>query len=212
MATYTDRLPDEWSQGPTGKALVYVDRDPRWGSTQIVHKTYRPHDRKSKKQIGIRALISFIFRQWYTLDETERATWFDESYARYPHGTADFLKIQLARWIAGNAPSRSYPASEASVPIAISSHTFTPGDHLTTLNLTPASATNLWGFAIFRSPTEITTPDYTTCIAIIAEQGNQSISYTDSPLPTGTYHYRAKTFNVDGTSGPTISDEQVTIF
>ena len=108
-------------------------------------------------------------------------------------------------------PSQDYTATQLSTPIAIATYAYTGGKGFTTLSLTPANATSLWGILILRSLTEITVPSYAQTIIMLAKSTATPLSYTDSPLSPGTYHYRAATFNTDGTHGPILDDHTISV-
>jgi hypothetical protein len=170
-----------------------------WGRT--MQKTRIPHDAKSAKQIGVRCLVKFIFQQWWTLTPEQQLTW-----------KPFYLMIQMDRWMNFQAPSRDNPATEASDPISISGLTSHTGKGFATLSFTPSAATNIYGLIIFRSPTEITDPSYQTAIVMIRVKTTDPISYCDSPLRPGTYHYRAAVFTTDGVMGPVYPDFSVPVF
>ena len=54
---------------------------------------------------------------------------------------------------------------------------------------------------ICRSTAEITTPGWANAIAVIQADGANKVTFVDSPLDTGTYHYRTAVFTDDGVCG-----------
>jgi hypothetical protein len=179
--------------------------------TQTVQQCRIPHDPKTAPQLGIRALTNFTMRQWYGLDTDTKQYWKDSAPSSFKRAIAFYLYFQLDRWMATHTPSTSPYAPEESAPIAIAAHTYHPGTGFTTLCLTPADATSIYGLVILRSPTEIITPAHTQAITMIPIKTADQISYCDSPLAPGTYHYRAAAFNTDGTCGTFLPDETVTV-
>ncbi len=141
----------------------------------------------------------------------QQQTWKDQA-ATYPMQVIAFYLWQsMLRWIAFATPSIDWPATESSPPISIPAHTYTGGKGFATLSLTPSSSTSLYGLMILRSSAEITAPDHSQVITLLPHDTTTPLSFTDSPLLPGTYHYRAAAFNTDGTLGPILSDETVLV-
>jgi len=64
----------------------------------------------------------------------------------------------------------------------------------------------VWGVILFRSATTITTPALSQAIAVLPVTGTGTITYTDSGLTAGTYHYNAIFFTKEGKVGSAEGD------
>jgi len=210
-------LPGSYVWGK-GKALVFtrlvktdIVRQGITGWTKTVQQTRIPCDPMTQAQLGVRALISFISRQWYLLDAGTKLNWKLSTPEAYKRATAYYLWFQLTRWLTFKTPSQTHEAPEESTPIAISDHQYHGGKRFASLSLTPADDTSLYGILILRSKIEILTPSYLQTIAMIPKNTATPLLYTDSPLNAGTYHYRAAAFNTDGVLGPVLADDTVSV-
>jgi hypothetical protein len=205
-----------WRQG---KALIFtrlvkedIVRHSESGWTKTVQQTRKPHDPQTQPQLGVRALIRSIAKTWHDLTPDEKQTWLDLADSITLKPFLAYTQYLVARWMNLQPPTRAYPAEETSSPISITAHAYTGGKRFATLSITPSSDDAIFGVLILRSPSPITTPTYRQAIALIPVKTAATISFTDSPLPPETYHYRAAVYNTDGTMGPVLADESVSVF
>jgi hypothetical protein len=205
-----------WRQG---KALIFtrlvkedIVRHGESGWTKTVQQTRKPHDPQTQPQLGVRALIRTIAKTWHELTPDEKQTWLDLASSIPLKPFLAYTQYLVARWMNLQPPTRAYPAEETSSQISITAHAYTTGAGFATLSLTPSNATAIFGVIILRSPSPITTPSYRHAITLLPVKTADTILYTDSPLPRGDYHYRAAAYNTDGTMGPVLADESVSVF
>jgi hypothetical protein len=213
----TPLMPGEYVAGK-GKAMEFtrlvketIVRQGISGWTKTVQQTRTPNDPQTAAQLCIRALARFIFREWHNLTDEQRLYWKLSNPDEELEVCAYYLQTQMARWVQFKAPSQDPEAAEESTPIAISNHQYTAGKRFATLSLTPGSSLSIFGVIILRSTSTIATPNYTQAIILLPLKTADTILYTDSPLPRGTHHYRAAIFNTDGTMGPVLADDTVTV-
>jgi len=155
-------------------------------------------------QIGIRACISYAFRVWWTLAAWEHAT--------YANGQSKtYLQVQMDRWAANHGPTRTCPGSNDVGPDAIDEDNYVAGRGQCLCRVKPASATQLAAVIIFRSAQEITVPGRHNALVFIATASTDWITWLDSPLAPGTYHYRSATLDRAGRIGPPDVDAEVTV-
>jgi hypothetical protein len=178
----------------------------KWKGRNVVRELVTPHNPQTVKQVGVRVMMAFLASVWKPLTAPEKATWVLGALARSISSFNEYIGHNLLRWQQFNGPSQATPAAEASAGLTISAHQFTGGQGNVVVELTPSAATAIWGFAIFRDDAEITAPNWTNCVAVIAADGANEVQWTDSPLVAGTYHYRACVLNDDGVMGTVLAD------
>jgi hypothetical protein len=176
----------------------------KWKLRDTLHRTTKPKPPPTPPQLGIREAIRFTCHVWATLTNEEHATYPDLSSQTY-------LQAQMDRWTANHGPTRTYPGSNDQAEIEIDQQTATPNHHATTLTYTTDTAKELQAIIIYRSTQPQTTPTRHTAIRFIPTNTNAAAVWVDSPLPRGTYYYRAAALDTAGRIGPFTSDLSVTI-
>jgi hypothetical protein len=177
-----------------------------WKGRNYVRQRVIPTNPRSASQTGVRSMFRFLAQAWSGLLAAEQGDYDAQAEALQLSAFNCFMKQNMDRWQLNQGPSKNSPAEETSDALTITTMSLTGGDGNVTVELTPSGGTSIWGYAIFRSPSEITTPNFTTCIAVIAADGANAVEYVDSPLAAGTYHYRAAALNDDGVIGTVKED------
>jgi hypothetical protein len=202
MARTTGPLMSVDASGKFGGAMVFS----KWKGRNYVRQLVIPKNPKSAKQTGVRAMMKFIADRWFYLTSGNHDTWNDLAESKQISPFNAYVGENLFRWQEFKPPTKEYPADETANAIT-TTQVLTGGQGFCTIGLTPSGAGDNWGFAIFRDTAEITAPNWNNCIAVIPANGASAVSYTDSPLEAGTYHYRAAVFNTDGKLGTVCADD-----
>ena len=190
------------ASGTYGKALVFS----KWKGRNYVRERVTPTNPKAPKQCGVRSMMGFLANQWYGLSVPNKATWDDAALARQISSFNQYASHNLDRWQTFAAPTKAFPAAEASTGLTVTTQTLTGDIGFATIQITPSGATSIWGLLIFRDDAAITAPSWANCIAVIEADGANPVTYVDSPLEAGTWHYRTAVFNVDGILGAVKAD------
>jgi hypothetical protein len=207
MARVSGPLMSVDASGQFGGAMVFG----KWKGRNYVRQLVTPANPKSAKQTGVRSMMKFLAQIWYGLSAPVKATWDEMAATKSISAFNAFVGENLARWQNFLAPTQEFPAAESANAITISTQTLTGGQGFVTLDITPSGAGDNWGYAIFRDTAEITSPNWVNCVAVIEANGASAVSYSDSPLAAGTYHYRVGVFNTDGTLGTIHADGTATV-
>jgi hypothetical protein len=178
----------------------------KWKGRNYVRQCVIPQNPQSAKQLGVRAMMRFLAQYWVNLSAEIKAVWEGMGAGLQISGYNYFIAYNLNRWQNISAPSKEYPAAEASTPLTVTTQTLTGGVGHATIAMTPSGATSIWGFAIFRDTAEITVPSWSNCIRVVEANGANAVTYDDSPLEAGTYHYRTAVINADGILGTVKAD------
>lgn len=184
------------ASGTIGKAATFS----KWKGRNYVRERVIPANPKSGPQVGMRAMLSFISKQWSGLSAVEKATWDTRAKATVISTFNAFTSYNQNRWRSFSGPSKDDPAAEASA--AATAPTTTPTGGIRQIELSIADGATLpdWGWFVYRSTTTGFTPAYSNCVAIIPKTATPTI-YIDTPLTAGTYYYRIGGFNDDGVKG-----------
>jgi hypothetical protein len=190
------------ASGTFAKTMTFAN----WKGRAYARSRVIPTNPKSAAQLGVRAMMKFLAEEWAGLAALDKATYDTAAAARSISAYNQYISENLARWQMSQAPSQASPPAEASTPLTITTQTLTGGEGHITITLTPSGGTDIWGLAIFRESAEITAPSWANCVAVVAADGTNSVTYTDSPLAAGTYHYRTAVINNDGILGAVHAD------
>jgi hypothetical protein len=202
MAKVTGPLMSITASGTFGGTLVFAE----WNGRAYVRKHVIPKNPKSAMQTGIRSLWKFLSSLWIEIAANTKLTWATIADPQQISNFNAYMQYNMDRWQNFFAPSQANPAAEASTPLTVTTQTLTGAAGYVSIAITPSGATNIWGLAIFRSTAEITTPSWANCIAVVEADGANAVTYIDSPLEAGTYHYRTAVINVDGIKGTVKAD------
>lgn len=153
-------------------------------------------------------MMSYLAQVWASIGTVAQSTWNELATQKAISAFNAFVSENLARWQMVKAPTQAMPAAEASTPLTVSNMTLTDGVGSVTVSLTPSGATDIAGFVLCRSTEAITTPSWENAIAVVEADGVNAVTFVDSPLDAGTYHYRAAVFNTDGVLGTFIADDE----
>jgi hypothetical protein len=165
-----------------------------------------PANPKSGPQIGVRAMMKFLSQYWATISTANQATWDARAAQTTISAFNAYVAYNMSRWRRFLGPTKVDPATEASTALTVSAITATGAIRQATINITPSGATNIWAYAIFRSPTGTFTGVFSNCVAVVAANGASAIDYVDTPLVAGTYYWSAKVINIDGKFGTESSE------
>jgi hypothetical protein len=184
------------ASGTIGKAATFS----KWKGRNYVRERVVPANPKSGPQIGMRAMLSFISKQWASLSAAEKATWDTRAKATVISTFNAFTSYNQKRWRSFQGPSKDDPAAEASATPAAPTTTPTGGIRQIELSIADGAAVPDWGWFIYRSGTTGFTPAYSNCVAIVPRSGTPTV-FIDTPLTAGTYYYRVGGFMDDGIKG-----------
>ena len=156
-------------------------------------------------------MMKFITKGWNALGAVIWATWDVLAATRNIAPFNAYVGENMLRWQNFQPPTQEYPAAEAGTLGVVTTQTLTPGVAQVNITAVLAAGADTAGIVILRDTGEITTPDWTMCIAVIPAAGGTTIIFIDSPLAVGTYHYRVGTFSNDGKFGTLHADGSASV-
>lgn len=195
------------ASGTIGDTITYSV----WKGRAYARQRVIPANPKSAGQTGMRAMFSFLSKQWSSIAAIDQATFDADAEAKSISPFNSYMKLNMDRWKNYLPPSQTFVPAEASTPLTVTVQTLTGGEAYANIEVTPSAATDIWGFEIYRSLATITDPNNSNCIAVIEANGAAAVEYNDTGLDAGTYHYRSAVINVDGIRGTVIADDTVVV-
>lgn len=207
MARLTGPLMSLDASGTIAKTVTYS----KWKGRNYARERIIPANPKSAKQTGIRALFAFVAAFWDSLSAPNKATWATIADSLQITNFNAYVRENLNRWMNWQAPTEAYPAAEASTPLTVTTLTTTGGVGQVDISITPSGSTDIWGMVILRDSAEITVPDWTKAVKVLVADGSNAVTWVDTPLAAGTWHYRAAVINTDGVLGTVKADQTATV-
>lgn len=186
------------ASGKLGAALVYS----RWKGRSYVRRYVVPANPRSGSQIGMRAMMSFLSKQWAELSGAQQATWEDLADAISVSPFNAYVQFNQANWRNFLAPCKGYPPTRTTAQDAFTNEAATAGVRQITVegDVGAVEGSN-WGVAIFRALASPVVTAWSNCIAVVQGLSAASIAYVDSPLSPDTYYYNFRCIVEDGLLG-----------
>jgi len=184
------------ASGTIGKAATFSN----WKGRPYVRERVIPANPKSGPQIGMRAMLSFLSKEWAGLSTVEKATWEARAKATVIAPFNAFTSYNQTRWRSYKGPTQSFPAAEISTPAAAPTTTVTGGIRQCELSIADGAPAPDWGFIVHRSTVTGFTPAYSNCVMVKPKTATPTV-LIDTPLAPGVYYYRVQGFNDDGVKG-----------
>jgi len=182
------------ASGKFGGSMVFS----KWKGRNYVRQLVVPENPGDPKQLGVRAMMRFLATQWKLKALPKWTGWTAAATAKSISTFNAYVSENLARWQLFKTPTEVYPAAETAYTDTVATQGTVGNVGFATIEVTPTSGTALWGIAIFRDPATITVPSWANCVMIVAGNGASKVTYVDSPLAAGTYHYRTALFSLTG--------------
>lgn len=195
------------ASGKFGGAMVFG----KWKGRNTVRKLVTPANPKAAKQLGVRAVFGFCAAMWAAISAPNKATWEALGLSKSISAFNAYVSENCKRFQNMFGPTQANPAAEASTALTITTQTATGGVGEVTLSITPSGGTALWGYVIYRDSASITTPTWSLAVAMIEGDGANAVTFVDTPLEAGTYHYRVGTVQSDGVLGTVHADGSATV-
>ena len=195
------------ASGSLAGAIVFS----KWKGRNYVRQLVRPSNPKLPLQVAVRAMFKFLSQSWVDVGSTPKASWDDLAAAGIYSAFNAFMGRNQSRWREFSAPSQTYPAAETGTQPVATLDSATGGSRHADLTFTVTTLNQVWGVAIFQSPTGSFTPSIGNCIAVIPVDNTGTLVYTVSDLAPGYYYFDAKFFTKEGALGTDEGEKTCTV-
>lgn len=182
----------------------------RGQQTTIAKKYARPKNPKSPGQVGVRAMVTWLSKQWSSLSPAEQLTWQDAVPGKQLAPYHAYIRYNMIRWNNMLYPSAAYPAAE------ILSQTTAPALYLSPRVASIHIETNAigsgmcWGYVHFQSTSTGFTPSPNNAVYVKSRDAWSTVFLLTPVLP-GTYYHRCMPYRRDGRIGNMTVEVPVTV-
>ena len=207
MARVQGPLHSDSASGTFAGSLVFST----WKGRKVCRERVDPTNPKTALQIGVRAMMGWLAKAWADiLDANDRASWDATAEALQISPFNAFMANAMNRWDDSDTFFAKEGDTPASCSITITGLTTTGSAGCVDISITPSGA-GAAGFIVYRDDAEITTPSRATVVKVLNADGANAVTFTDSDLAAGTYHYRAAAFNDTGGTGTVKADQTAVV-
>lgn len=173
--------------GTIGKTATYAN----WKGRAYLKFKPTPAQPRSGLQVSMRAMMTFLTKQWKQLTDNQQATWANAYPDPQLNNYNAFLRHNLERWRNRRTPSKAYPAAEEGQESASQNINATGGTRHVTLDVNSAGPIrDTWTFLLFHSAIASPDADVDKLIHIFKIEDSDHHFWTHSPLAAGTHYYR----------------------
>ena len=165
----------------------------------IMRKKPIPKQPLSGLQVSLRAMMTWLSRQWSTFTAPQQATWNDAFPNTEISSYNAYLKYNMQRWRSLKPPSRVFPAAEISTG-SIRTFDSCVGSvrHVFHSLLVIPPINDNWGTLIFHRFAALPTLDVKYLNHVVLIEDVVAHTYRETPLPPGIHHYKTVNFTHDG--------------
>jgi len=195
------------ASGSLGGAIVFS----KWKGRPYVRELVKPSNPKSGGQVGVRAMMSFLTKDWSNIGSTNQATWADRADAKVVSTFNAYVGYNMFRWRDFLAPTQHDPEASADTPATLGTLSLTLGVRSITVTQAVTTASDGWGILFFRSPTGTFSTAFDNLIGAKPVDGTNDVTWVDSPLDPGAYYYDTREFTEDGQLSGETGEETETV-
>ncbi len=187
------------AHGTLGNILNFSSKHGR----AYARKKPKPTNNHQVTQLGLRAAVTFLTKQWQTLSPDEQATWspLATSFNLPPYNA--YLKENLTRAADNLSPTREYPATPTVYNAVVTNFTWKSFPSHLELSFRISANMNHWSVELHRAPIGgVQSGPHNLVHMVHPEETPTFTIVRDTPPAKGTWWYRFHLGSTTGTSGP----------
>jgi hypothetical protein len=154
--------------------------------------------------------MRFISQAWAVWGPTGQSDWTDLADATKISWFNAYVQHNLARFRNAMGPVQSPLEMEPTTAPSIATISVVGGVRSASVGINPATGTNLAGYIIYRGA-GAPAGTWSEIVGVIAANGAADVTFVDSPMDAGTYHYKVKPFHIEGVFDAISLDEEVAV-
>jgi len=195
------------ASGTLAKSMVFS----KWKGRHYVRSHVNPAQPRTGPQVGVRAMFSFLAKQWASLSALNKASWdvLAKQFNVSPFNAS--THVNQARWRNFLSPSKNSAIAGVSGAPTIATQALTVGVRQVTVAITKGGTPPTWGYTIHRYLVTGTVPAFSNCVHVAPIDGSSNATWVDTPLAAGVYFYKVHPFNDDGVKGVTSVESTCTV-
>lgn len=182
------------ASGKLADVLVFAKTKGR----RYAKKLTNPTNPRSGDQVGSRAMIRFLSKQWQNLTPTMRDTYADLAEAAKTTPYHAYLSANQKRWTTGLYPAMEWPPNLGVNAGLISFATHDVHGFSVEFTLIPQTANYNWGVIAYTNPTLPYTGSIATALSVDPWDCVSNLVISYGPLSIGTHYFRFYTFSYEG--------------
>ena len=170
-----------------------------WKGRTYMRKKPQPADAKSGKQIGMRAMFSYLTKHWDSISSIDKATWNTRAASKNILPFNAYLNENLLRWVTGKHPGEAFPIGETGTSAVTLFQNAIPQGTGLRVQLGIQFQNDNQGATLHRilDPPSLTRLD--NAIQVLpSEPAPSALMFFDHPLEPGIHWYKWAGFTNDG--------------
>ena len=201
MARVTGPLFSVDASGTVAGAVVFS----RWKGRSYVRKHAIPSNPNSVKQVSVRAALRFLSQAWSAATVGNKASWLELAEATKISNFNAYLQHNMRLHRSMLPFTIAYPAAAISTAGSAPTLAVTAGVRCLTIVATKGANKPTWGYIFFRAAAA-PAGTFDQIVRLLPIESGDTVTFVDSPLVAGTYHYKGIGFNLDGKLGTLSAD------
>jgi len=205
MARVTGPLMSMDASGTVAGAIVFS----RWKGLPYVRRHAIPSNPRSAKQISMRAMMSFLSRNWATT-VTPGADWIPPASTRHMSAFNLYIGDNQAAWRSFKAPSTTYVRDELGTAPSAGVVTASGGVRSSQLSIADGANPPDWGYLVFGQIGATPVPSISSLVGVMLWTGSPTV-FVHTPIAIGTWHYIVTGFLTTGKKGGNSTDQTAVV-
>lgn len=178
------------ASGSLAKTLTYSN----WKGRAYVKKYSQPTNNEQLAQLGMRAAMGFLSKEWTLLSTADKDSWNELAAADVVSEFDSFIGYNLLRNAEGLAPTKALPAVQASFEPTAIAQNVTPFPTFIDISFTCPPTPESWNMTLFRSDGSGFTPGTENMVHQVPCTTAPTITHIrDVPPFRGFWYYRFQT-------------------
>lgn len=171
------------ASGSLAGALTYSSTKGR----AYVKSYKKPAQPQSKKQMAMRAAMTFLSQQWGTFSQPYKDTWNDLATYNNVSPFNAFQSENLTRFRNFNAPSVAYPAAETGSKSGGGPWSVDGGIRALAVNITTSVQNQQWAFGIYNVSGNLVQPTWSDLVGVMLTISPTAHTFIWTQHNPGTY-------------------------
>jgi len=181
-----------------------------WKGRSYAKRPGKPTNNQQPTQLGLRAAMTFLAKEWKTLTSVAQASWGPLSTPFNIPAYNAYISENLTRIVDNASPYKEYPRVPDSYPVTVINFADESFFRYVAISFEITHNMNQWNVQIHRSPVAIFDPLPSNLVAMITPKPiHTAATYNDKPPSKGTWYYKLFAASKDGDRGSATGTQTV---
>lgn len=195
------------ASGTIGDTLTTQD----WKGRTYMRKKPVPAQPKSGKQVGMRAMFSYLSQHWKALSTADAETWEPPAARANVLPFNAYMNQNLLAWATGLRPYEAFPRGAPGTPGVVSIMAATPGERHVVITYDASGAINPQGVTFSLDRNSGFTPSLEHAVKVIPAPPPGVTTETLTGIESGLWYVKLDAFDDTGTKATTSTERSFTI-